>query len=90
MLAGDIGIGPPGEEDEHEPHFAITAEAGFNDGLAFPFVLLGLVIAEERGRRASGSPADVVYALLGGGRDRRGAGHRHRRGRSSACATASC
>ncbi len=28
VLAGDIGIGPPGEEDEHEPHFAITAEAG--------------------------------------------------------------
>ena len=44
VLAGDIGVGPPGEEDEeHEPHFGISAEAGFNDGLAFPFVLLGLV-----------------------------------------------
>jgi len=34
VLAGDIGVGPPGEEDEREPNFAITAEAGLNDGLA--------------------------------------------------------
>ena len=65
VLAGDIGIGPPGEEDEHEPHFAITAEAGFNDGLAFPFVLLGLVIAEGSGA-GRWIAADLVYPLLGG------------------------
>ena len=45
VLAGDIGVGPPGEEDEREPNFAITAEAGLNDGLAMPFVLLGLGLA---------------------------------------------
>ena len=46
VLAGDIGVGPPGEEgEEHEPHFGVSAEAGFNDGLAFPFVLLGIAIA---------------------------------------------
>ena len=28
VLAGDIGVGPPGEEDEREPNFAVTAEAG--------------------------------------------------------------
>jgi NhaP-type Na+/H+ or K+/H+ antiporter len=67
VLAGDIGIGPPGEEDEHEPHFAITAEAGFNDGLAFPFVLLGLLIAADAGRGdlAEWFAADVVYGILG-------------------------
>ena len=49
VLAGDIGVGPPGDEDEHEPNFALTAEAGLNDGLAAPFVLLGLFVAEEGG-----------------------------------------
>ena len=24
VLAGDIGVGPPGDEDEHEPNFALT------------------------------------------------------------------
>ena len=28
VLAGDIGVGPPGEEEEREPNFSITAEAG--------------------------------------------------------------
>ena len=59
VLAGDIGVGPPGDEDEHEPNFALTAEAGLNDGLAAPFVLAGVFVA-ERGRErlgaASGSP----------------------------------
>jgi sodium/hydrogen antiporter len=66
VLAGDIGIGPPGEEEEHEPHFAITAEAGFNDGLAFPFVLLGLVVAEHSGG-ARWVLADLVWPIAAGG-----------------------
>jgi NhaP-type Na+/H+ or K+/H+ antiporter len=65
VLAGDIGIGPPGEEDEHEPHFAITAEAGFNDGLAFPFVLLGVAIAAESSV-VEWAAADVVYGVAAG------------------------
>ena len=50
--------GPPGDEDEHEPNFALTAEAGLNDGLAAPFVLAGLFVAEQRRRLGawSGSP----------------------------------
>jgi sodium/hydrogen antiporter len=65
VLAGDVGIGPPGEEDEHEPHFAITAEAGLNDGLAFPFVLLGLTVAEG-GTVLEWLAADVLFALAVG------------------------
>ena len=49
VLAGDIGVGPPGDEDEREPNFSITGEAGLNDGLAFPFLLLG--DRDRRGRR---------------------------------------
>jgi NhaP-type Na+/H+ or K+/H+ antiporter len=68
VLAGDIGVGPPGDEDEHEPNFSLTGEAGLNDGLAFPFVFLAIFVAEEGG--TSWLPewllADVVYAIAVG------------------------
>jgi len=65
VLAGDIGVGPPGDEDEHEPNFALTAEAGLNDGLAFPFVLAALFLAERGGTGWLGEwlVADVAYAV---------------------------
>ncbi len=69
VLAGNVGIGPPGEEDEPEPNFSLTAEAGFNDGLAYPFVLLAIFVA---GHGDAGSwlgewaLADVLYAIGGG------------------------
>ncbi|HEX2044001.1 MAG TPA: cation:proton antiporter [Gaiellaceae bacterium] len=68
VLAGDIGVGPPGEEEEREPNFSITAEAGLNDGLAFPFVLLGLVVAAsaENGGIVEWVLADVLWAGVGG------------------------
>ena len=64
VLAGDIGVGPPDEEDEREPNFSITAEAGLNDGLALPFLLFGLALAErDSGWFFEWLAADVVYAL---------------------------
>ncbi|HEX2161188.1 MAG TPA: cation:proton antiporter [Thermoleophilaceae bacterium] len=64
VLAGDIGVGPPEEEDEREPSFAITGEAGLNDGLAFPFVFLGLfVLAGGSGWEVEWLAADVLYAV---------------------------
>ncbi len=48
VLAGDIGVGPPSEEEERDPNFSITGEAGLNDGLAFPFLFLGVLIAGDR------------------------------------------
>lgn len=68
VLAGDIGVGPPGDEDEHEPNFALTAEAGANDGLAAPLVLLGVFVAEQGGSGWLGEwlLADVLYACLAG------------------------
>ena len=66
VLAGDIGVGPPGDDsEEHEPHFGVSAEAGFNDGLAFPFVLLGIAVAADDSL-ASWLAWDVVYAIAGG------------------------
>jgi NhaP-type Na+/H+ or K+/H+ antiporter len=68
VLAGDIGVGPPGDEEEHEPNFALTAEAGANDGLAFPLVLIGIFVAEEGGTGWIGEwlVADLVFAALAG------------------------
>lgn len=42
VLAGDVQVGPPTEGGEHPVRFALTAEAGLNDGLAFPFVYLAI------------------------------------------------
>ena len=68
VLAGDVGIGPPGDEEEREPNFALTAEAGLNDGLAFPFVLGGVFVAAEGGTGWVGEwlAADVLYAIAVG------------------------
>lgn len=45
VLASSVQVGPPGEGEEDETRFALTSEAGLNDGLAFPFVNLAVVIA---------------------------------------------
>ncbi|PJE38188.1 sodium:proton antiporter [Pseudooceanicola lipolyticus] len=47
VLAGDVQVGPPLEGNEHPVRFALTTEAAINDGLAFPFVYLGLLVAAE-------------------------------------------
>jgi sodium/hydrogen antiporter len=65
VLAGDIGVGPPGDEDEREPNFSITGEAGLNDGLGLPFLLLGVTIAEEHGV-LEWALADVLYGVAAG------------------------
>jgi NhaP-type Na+/H+ or K+/H+ antiporter len=68
VLAGDLGIGPPGEPDDEDASFALTAEAGFNDGLAYPFVLAGIMLAEhgDQGSVLSWLAADVLWAIVGG------------------------
>lgn len=47
VLAADVQIAPPHEGKEHPVRFALTTEAALNDGLAFPFVYLGLIIAAQ-------------------------------------------
>ena len=53
VLASSVQVGPPGEENEDESRFALTSEAGLNDGLAFPFVNLAILFA------ASGTAAGI-------------------------------
>jgi len=45
VLATDVQVGDPNEEDRDNAKFSLTAEAGFNDGMAFPFVWLAITVA---------------------------------------------
>jgi NhaP-type Na+/H+ or K+/H+ antiporter len=67
VLASDVQAGPPGEGMEDEVRFTLTAEAGLNDGLAFPFVNLGvaLALASQTGQPWLGQwiAIDVVWKL---------------------------
>lgn len=45
VLAGDVQVGDPNEKDRDNVKFSLTAEAGFNDGMAFPFVWLAITMA---------------------------------------------
>ncbi len=44
VLASDVQVGPPRSGGEDEVRFGLTSEAGFNDGLAFPFVNLAIAL----------------------------------------------
>ena len=72
VLAEDVQVGGPmDDEPEDEARFSLTAEAGMNDGLAFPFVMLAL-FGYERGFGRIGSwwvewlAADLLYAVVVG------------------------
>lgn len=45
VLAASVQVGGPGQGQEEESRFGLTSEAGLNDGLAFPFVNLAIVVA---------------------------------------------
>jgi NhaP-type Na+/H+ or K+/H+ antiporter len=70
VLASDVQVGPPGEGLEDEVRFTLTAEAGLNDGLAFPFVNLAiaLAIASHTGEPWFGHwlMVDVIWKLAAG------------------------
>ena len=67
VLASDVQTRHP--EDFDELRFSLTGEAGFNDGTAFPFVMLGLGLLglHELGDFAWRWVAiDVLWAIVGG------------------------
>lgn len=45
VLAADVQVDPPREGTSDEVRFALTSEAGLNDGLAFPFTYLAITMA---------------------------------------------
>jgi NhaP-type Na+/H+ or K+/H+ antiporter len=70
VLAGDVQVFAPGKGGEDPVRFALTSEAGLNDGLAFPFVWLAVALALAQ----SGEPMDwgrwlaldVAWRVVGG------------------------
>ncbi len=47
VLASDVQVRGPESDDDDDVRFALTSEAGLNDGLAFPFTNLAILIALE-------------------------------------------
>lgn len=67
VLASDVQVEDPSDTDELR--FSLTAEAGFNDGSAFPFLMLGLGLfgLHELGEfGARWLVLDVAWAAAGG------------------------
>jgi sodium/hydrogen antiporter len=70
VLAEQVQVGPPHEKAEDDVRFSLTAEAGLNDGTAFPFTWLAVVVAVAAG---SGEEwltdwvlRDLVYRIIAG------------------------
>lgn len=63
VLAGNVGLTAPGGEVLGEPRLSLHTEAGFNDGLASPFVVLGLYVAGRGGTAwlPTWTLADLLY-----------------------------
>jgi NhaP-type Na+/H+ or K+/H+ antiporter len=61
VLASDVQVGPPQSGEEDEVRFALTSEAGVNDGAAFPFVYLAIAVALSQ---ASTEPFLVDWFLF--------------------------
>jgi sodium/hydrogen antiporter len=70
VLASDVQVGEPTDEEdsEDEVRFALTSEAGLNDGLAFPFVYAAITLAGTAGLAWTGEWAlkDVFFKILVG------------------------
>src|SRR5688572_16087946 len=49
VLASDVQVGPPNSKGKSETKFSLTAEAGLNDGVAFPFTWLAIFFALSGG-----------------------------------------
>lgn len=64
VLASDVQTGPPRSGEDGEVRFALTSEAGLNDGLAFPFVHLALVFAAAGAASANPDAIPASDALL--------------------------
>ncbi|WP_433364317.1 cation:proton antiporter [Actinoplanes sp. CA-142083] len=70
VLASDVQVGEPTDEEdsEDEVRFALTSEAGLNDGLAFPFVYAAIAMAGTAGLGWIGHWAwqDLGYKMVVG------------------------
>lgn len=73
VLATEVQVGEPAEDpdgDEDEPRFALTSEAGLNDGLAFPFTYAAITISlagtDPGGWLAQWLAVDLLWRVAAG------------------------
>ena len=65
VLASDVQVpGPNRDGDDDEVRFSLTSEAGLNDGLAFPFTNLAVLIAVN-GLAPQGWLAEFLFVEVG-------------------------
>jgi NhaP-type Na+/H+ or K+/H+ antiporter len=69
VLASDVQVGPPLEDPKDPARFSLTAEAGMNDGTAFPFTWLAILMAVAAGGMGMSDLGmwflrDVVYRMV--------------------------
>jgi NhaP-type Na+/H+ or K+/H+ antiporter len=73
VLASDVQTGKPRTGEANEVRFNLTAEAGLNDALAFPFVNLAILVSMAGAAALTGVDLgrwvaiDVVWKLAAGG-----------------------
>lgn len=66
VLASDVQVGPPSDEEKDNTKFTLTAEAGMNDGVAFPFIWLAIAVAATGSFQESGMSwlgMDLLYRI---------------------------
>jgi NhaP-type Na+/H+ or K+/H+ antiporter len=69
VLARSVQVGPPGESCRDDVRFNLSAEAGFNDSLAFPFVYLAIALSitsPDADMFAKWLGIDVVWRIAAG------------------------
>ncbi|MEJ8757670.1 cation:proton antiporter [Pontibacter sp. H259] len=70
VLAEQVQVGPPDDPEEDDVRFSLTAEAGLNDGMAFPFTWLAVVVAIAAGTTGGWLSdwlwRDLVYRIVAG------------------------
>lgn len=68
VLASDVQVGAPGSNETDEVRFALTSEAGLNDGLAFPFTNAAIAMALANGSDWVGHwlLVDLLYKIAAG------------------------
>lgn len=68
VLASDVQVGPPNEKIKSETKFALTSEAGLNDGMAFPFTWLAITLAVMANGKSTSIlnwfEYDLIYKII--------------------------
>ncbi|HSB93374.1 MAG TPA: cation:proton antiporter, partial [Flavitalea sp.] len=66
VMASDVQVGPPLEKEQNKVRFALTAEAGLNDGMAFPFTWLAILLLNDNARVDSWFSWFLGYKIIVG------------------------